>query len=654
MYVFDLEGNGLLDTVTVIHCGVFTHTVTGDSKVFKPHQIQDMLEFMSQQKVLIGHNIIGYDLPALKKLYGFEFKGTVVDTLIMSRLLYPTRVVPPNVTREYREAGERVPGPHSVASWGYTLGIGKIHHEDWTTFSNEMLERCIFDVAIQVKLFQHLRQKMEEVKFPQSVMNRTFRVFRILNMMEDYGWLFDKERAVKSISLLNHWMKRIERILDPMLPMIIEKAEAKKDGNVNWVRKPFLISGKYSAITTRWYPELEGKGATDGFVAGQFSRIIIRKMDIHSRTEMVQYLLDSGWIPREWNYQTDDNGRVIKDLKGNPIPLSPKLNYKDPFEGVKGTAGQLIAKWVQCRHRLSLIEGLMQLVRPDGRISQRITGIAETGRLTHGGIVNIPGSRSFFGKRVRSLFIARKGYKLVGTDSVSCQDRALANRANDESFTQMLLNGDKSKGTDGHSLNMHAINEALRPYGVQISRDDAKNHGYGWKFGASDKKLGSMVGLGPEVGAKIRDALAAVSQAQASLVERLNKEWESTAKVRMSDYGRPQMYGGVIRGLDGRPIRIELPHTILVYMLQSDEAIIMQYALDILYQKLTAMGWVHGREYGFVANVHDEFQTEVREDLTDIYAKLSAECIRQASQELGCEVLQEGDYAIGYNWADTH
>jgi DNA polymerase I-like protein with 3'-5' exonuclease and polymerase domains len=449
-------------------------------------------------------------------------------------------------------------------------------------------------------------------------------------------------------------MGRIERIIEPMLPRMVEAAEVKKDGQVNWVRKPFVMSGGYAAITTRSFPELEGKTAATGFVAGPFSRVRFRKMDINSRNEMVQYLLNSGWIPREWNYQTDDNGRVIKDLKGNPIPTSPKLNYKDPFDGVQGVEGQLLAKWVQCRHRQSLITGLLELVRPDGRISQRITGIADTGRLTHAGIVNIPGSRSFFGHRVRSLFVARPGFKLVGTDSVSCQDRALANRANNESFTQMLLNGDKSKGTDGHSLNQQAINAVLQPHGVQITRDDAKNHGYGWKFGASDKKLGSMVGLGMDVGAKIRDALASVSQAQAALVDKLTKEWESTAKVRMSDYGRPQLYGGTITGLDGRPIRIELPHTILVYILQSDEAIIMQYALDLLYQRLTSMGWRHGIEYGFVGNIHDEFQTEVREDLVDVYAKLSAQCIEQASRELGCAVLQQGDYSIGINWAETH
>ncbi len=654
MYVFDLETNGLLDEVTTVHVGVFIDHETGDRKVFGPDKIPEMLKFIQSQKVLIGHNVIGYDFPVLSKLYGLQYKGTVIDTLIMSRMLYPNRIVPPALAKQVREAKLKLSGPHSIQSWGFTLGVSKLDHEDWSTYSEEMLARCVSDVQIGVLLFKHLRSQMDKVNYPRQVMNRTFEFFKITQMMEEYGWLYDQAKADRAKVLLRHWMQRIERIINPLLPTIIEPAEGKVDGNINWVRKPFLMSGKYAAISTRWYPELEGRTAANGFVAGPFSRIRIRKLDINSRDEMVKFLLDSGWIPREWNYKTDDNGRVVKDLKGKPITTSPKLNYKDPFDGVQGFAGQLLAKWVQCRHRLSLIVGLDELVRPDGRISQRISGMASTGRLTHSGIVNIPGSRSFFGHRIRSLFIAKEGYKLVGTDSVSCQDRALANRANDQSFTEMLLNGDKSKGTDGHSLNQQAINKVLAPLGKRISRDDAKNHGYGWKFGASDAKLGSMVQAGPDVGAKIRDALASVSQAQAALVERLTKEWEASAKVRMSDYGRPQLCNGTITGLDGRPVQIELPHTILVYALQSDEAIIMQYALVLLYRTLSQMGWVHGREYGFVGNIHDEFQTEVRSDLAETYAQVSMQSIEQASRELGCVVLQQGDATIGDNWGATH
>lgn len=663
MYVFDLEGNGLLDNVTKIHCGVFKHVRTGDVKIFRPHQIQEMLAFMSKQKVLIGHNILGYDLPALKKLYGFEFAGKKVDTLIMSRLLYPDIQLPTKLLAALKELNstipkgqprKRPPGPHSIEAWGYRLGRGKVQYEDWETFDEGMLHRCSEDVEIQCILFDKLRTKMDELKWPKESMETTFKAFEILAEQEENGWLFDVERAHKMLSLLDHWMARIDRIVVPNLPLRMNILESKTSTGYNWVRKPFLKSGKYAAITVRFDPKLEGKTSKTGYITGPFSRISWDTVSLDSRDETVAYLLASGWQPKEWNYEKGEDGRAVLDQKGNPIPRSPKLNYKDDFVGVSGFEGQLIAKRVQCRHRRSLIQGLLELVRPDGRISQRITGIAATGRLTHAGIVNIPGGRSFFGKKIRSLFIAKEGYKIVGTDSVSCQDRCLASRADDDSFTEMLLNGDKDAGTDGHTLNMKAINKVLAKHGISINRDEAKNHGYGWKFGASDKKLGSMVGMGASVGAEIASALAEVSSAQAELVERLMKEWEATAKIKMGQWGRPQLYGGTITGLDGRPVRIELPHTVLVYTLQSDEAIIMQKALVLLDGWLKDMGWTHGVEYGFVANVHDEYQCEVREDLVDTYRKLAEKSIVEASASFNCPVLQAGSSDIGDSWAETH
>lgn len=664
MYVFDLEADGLLDSVTTVHCGVFECVKTGDVKKFRPHQIQDMLKFMDTQSILIGHNVLSYDFLVLEKLYGYKFKGKKIDTVIMSRLLYPNRMLPKQLVDDYRAKRAelpdgmklRTPGPHSVASWGYTLGLGKVDYDDWDTFDEEMMHRCATDVRIQVLIFKRLRAKLKELDWPTESLEVTFKCFDILARMEQQGWLVDKNKIYRSIYLLSHWISRIDRIVIPLLPNRVEVLETKKDGAVNWVRKPFLASGKYSAITVRTFPELEGKTASTGFVSGPFSRVNFRKVNLDSRNEAVDFLLSIGWQPKEYNYQTDDNGRVVKDQKGNPIPVSPKLNYKDPFVGVTGLVGQLIVKRVQCRQRRSTLEGWLALIRPDGTISQRITGIATTGRLTHSGIVNVPGARSFFGKRMRSCFIAREGYKIVGTDSVSCQDRMLAARANDQAFTEMLLNGDKDKGTDGHSMNMHAINRKFKENNLQytVSRDISKNLGYGWKFGASDNKLAVTANVPNQYGALIREALSEVSTAQAALVEDLLKQWRKTAQVKLGSFGKPAFYNGYIKGLDGRPIFIEHEHTILVFMLQSDEAIMMQLALVLLNDRLQQLGWEWGKDYCFVANVHDEFQCEVRTELAGQYAKIAARAIVKASEMLKCNVLAAGDSSIGNNWYETH
>ena len=89
----DLEADGLLKTATKVWCGVFKEK-GGNVVKFRPHQIKEMLAYMDTIDVLIMHNGIGYDWPLLKKLYGYTFRGKKVDTVIMSRLLDPKRIVP--------------------------------------------------------------------------------------------------------------------------------------------------------------------------------------------------------------------------------------------------------------------------------------------------------------------------------------------------------------------------------------------------------------------------------------------------------------------------------------------------------------------------------------------------------------------------------
>lgn len=163
-----------------------------------------------------------------------------------------------------------------------------------------------------------------------------------------------------------------------------------------------------------------------------------------------------------------------------------------------------------------------------------------------------------------------------------------------------------------------------------------------------------MSGGTKETGAAIRTALSKVFPAQAELIERLTKEWKSTAEVRLNQWGKMQYANGTIRALDGRPIKIASEHQILVYMLQSDEAITMQYATCFLYKWCQDRGWVHGKDWGFVANVHDEFQAEVRDDLVPEFVQLAEKSIQHAGDVLGLAVPQRGEADVGKNWLETH
>ncbi len=611
--ILDLEADGLLDTASVVHCAVGVDADTGEMTKFSPANISELPAYLDGFETWIGHNIICYDAPLLKKVIGYEYKGELFDTLVLSRLLNP-----------------RMRG-HGLGEWGERFGIAKPAHEDWTQFSEDMLHRCTEDTRINAMLYKHLGEQSHEGW--DKAVKSSMAFFKLMGMQERHGWLVDTDHMNRSVTLLTHWMNRIERIVVPTLPGV--KVVAKP---LSWHEEPFKRDGNYKAVTEKWLAA-NGFDPAERPLLGPISLVHYRDMDLGKRDEVVAYLLSSGWRPRAWN--SDKEGKRT----------SPKLNADDPLEGLNNRPALLISKYIQCRHRRSQIEGWFKRVDTDGRLRQSITGIATTGRLKHSGIVNVPGARSFFGKAMRKCFIAPQGYVIVGTDAAGCQNRMLAARVGSPEFTETLVNGDKSKGTSIHQVNQKAIKDVA---GIEVGYGQAKALNYAFLFGASNNKLGTMVNRSADAGEIIRKALLGVAPGFKDLLSSLTTEWRSEAKHDKNKWGKPSYSMGKIRGLDGRPILVESEHQILNYALQSDEAIMMQVALLFLYKACTQRGWVFGEDYAFLANVHDEFQSEVREEIAEEFAEVSAESIKRSGEyfQIGCP--QEGDSAIGKTWADTH
>ena len=87
--VFDIETNGLLDTMDTIHCLVIKDVETKEIQSFRPHQVEAGLKILSQADLLIGHNIIKFDIPAIKLVYpNWETKADLMDTIVASRLIW--------------------------------------------------------------------------------------------------------------------------------------------------------------------------------------------------------------------------------------------------------------------------------------------------------------------------------------------------------------------------------------------------------------------------------------------------------------------------------------------------------------------------------------------------------------------------------------
>jgi hypothetical protein len=162
--IFDLETNGLLYDLSRIHCLVIYDIEADQTLVYNDEgdtePIVRGIARLEEADFIIGHNIIGYDIPAIKKLYPwFEPEGKVIDTLLLSRL-YHTDLLAIDKKRGWAGMPAKLYGRHSLEAYGYRLGefkgdFGKT--SDWKIWSQEMQEYCVQDVTVTRKLCEHFR-----------------------------------------------------------------------------------------------------------------------------------------------------------------------------------------------------------------------------------------------------------------------------------------------------------------------------------------------------------------------------------------------------------------------------------------------------------------------------------------------------------------
>ena len=176
MIVFDLETNGLLNDATRIHCGAlnwceddriesFNDEKYGPSKEIKEacpmgsnYSITTFLSWLETADVLVGHNIIGFDIPVIKRIFPwFNPTGIILDTLILSRLYHPN-LLEIDKKHNWAHMPLQLYGRHSLEAYGYRLGeykgnFGKT--TDWKEWSQEMQDYCEQDVIVTTKLCEH-------------------------------------------------------------------------------------------------------------------------------------------------------------------------------------------------------------------------------------------------------------------------------------------------------------------------------------------------------------------------------------------------------------------------------------------------------------------------------------------------------------------
>jgi len=377
--VFDIETTINADKIWCIICKHDkTYYQFTDGKNL--HRFED---FAKQTKEFIGHNIIGFDVPVVNKLFGKDLFANckITDTLVLSRLLNPV-----------------IDGGHSLKNWGTKLGQAKIEFEQFDYLSDDMLKYCRNDVELTERLYKFLIRKV--VDFGESV-QLEHDVAKIIQAQHDKGFKLD---IVNAYGL---------------------QAKFQEDMNdlTTQVRKTFPPL----KIEEEFIPKANNKAR--GYVKGvPFTKVKYKEFNLGSRQQIAERLVMLGWKPKK----KTDKGHIIVDEK----VLSEIKNIPE---------AKLINRFLMLQKRIAQVSSWIEAVREDGRVHGKvITNGTITGRMSHQSpnMAQVPAVYSPYGKECRGLWTVDKGYKLVGVDASGLELRMLAHYMNDKDYINEVINGD--------------------------------------------------------------------------------------------------------------------------------------------------------------------------------------------------------------------
>lgn len=599
-YLLDCETNGLLDQLDRVHCLVLRDIDTGDIHSFKPDEVEKGVRLLADADLMVAHNAIGFDVPALNKVYPWfnPDRSKVLDTVLISRLIWTDMFERDLVySKKHPDFPKQLRGRHSLESWGHRLGEYKGDYSGgWAEWSQEMHDYCEQDVEVLWKLWLHI----EKQHYSQEAIELEHQVQWIVFDQERHGFMFDVQSAAK-------------------LLVVLKERHDELDAQLRSVFKPWFIGKevKTPKKTIRYKDKTRGD-LTEG---APYQKVELTTFNPGSRHHIASRLKHLyGWKPKE--YTNSGEPKIDETVLG-------KLKYPE---------AKLIAEYLMVQKRLGqLAEGNNAWLKleKNGRIHGRVNiNGAATGRMTHNSpnVTQVPSTRKPYGKECRSLFCAHPGRVIVGADVAGLELRMLAHylaRYDGGEYGKIVLE------SDVHTHNQHAAG--------LTTRDQAKTFIYAYTYGAGDSKLGEIV-----------DAKASIAKRR-NIGKRLRVKFEKEipalgrlTKAVKSAFGER----GYLIGLDGRRLLVRSEHSALNMLLQGGGAIVCKRWM-VEADRLLAERGLKGRCQQ-VATVHDELQFEADQDIAEEVGKALLDGITAAGEGFGLRMPLDGEFKIGKTWADTH
>lgn len=399
MTIFDLEADGL--NPNKIHCVSFCRG-NGDM-ITTLTSYDDMRKFFLAQTMLIGHNIICFDIPVVERILGIKIKALLIDTLALSWYLEPTRI------------------RHGLAFWGEDFGVPKPKIDDWDNLPlAEYCHRCEEDVRINTILWQKFSDKLIKL---YGTRKKAGKLIRYLSFKMDCARQQEADKWKIDVGKVQVTLDKLEEIgaakydalmvAMPLVPTVVKKTRPKH---------PYKQDGTKSVIGAKWFKLLKDAGYQSDY-RGEVEVITgYKEPNPGSHVQVKNWLNDLGWKPETFKYNRDKETGETKKV--------PQVN-SDKDDGVCSSIKKLFKKEPSLevldglsivRHRITILNGFVRDVDVNGYIKAEIQGLTNTLRFKHTKVVNLPSVFVAYGEEIRGCLIAPDGYELMGSDMVSLEN----------------------------------------------------------------------------------------------------------------------------------------------------------------------------------------------------------------------------------------
>ena len=531
----------------------------GDVSLYK-EELQEILN----THIAIFHNST-FDIWVLES-FGFRVHD-YEDTMIMSYNVFPA-------------------GSHSLAAWGERFNFPKIDHQDFTGYSAEMATYCSHDCYITWKIFKELDGKVPPI-YP---VDRDF--VRIIIDMQNNGLGIDADK-------LEGVMEGISQELIPIKDKIKEIAPVALSSPYKRKTMPDFTTGyqNYEQIKQLGVGAILYEGTDD-----EGNHLLRKVVDFNpSSSDQLAFVLSSlyGWEPKEFtpSGKPKTDKEVLKEL---PYELAEYLLLHSKYTKLISTYGNSMLKYVK-----------------DGRIHTNYNNcVTRTGRLSSSSpnLQNIP-STGEVGDTIRSLFVPKKGYKLVCLDIDQFQLRILAWYLAYYGFSDYLyIYFCTNEDADPHSLTASLL------FGENFTKDQrklAKTLNFAVIFGISAMSIARKFGINvkeAEEKLNLLEDFYGIDKLREFIIEgaKANEGYVYTA------FGRQGYYPDIFSKSKAAVAHAE--RQIFNFIIQGTESDLVKIMM------LTIDGRTIYKIYT-VLQVHDEFGFEAPEDTAQPFADECTACI---------------------------